>query len=147
MYSTTKQYMLLPTLKMKNIVVQSGFIALTSLLIISALALSIAVSISLLGVGEAKNSLDYKKGQEALYVAYGCLEEALLQLKTDSTYSGGSLPLGNGTCNILVSVFGDNNVIDVEAEISGTPRFVKRLQVSAKRANDHITVINVSEMP
>lgn len=124
-----------------------GFIALTSILIISAIALAVAVSISLLGIGEARNSLDYKKGREALYLAYGCVDEALLQLKLDETYTGGALSLGNGTCNIVISGVGSEKTIDVEAEIPGTPRFVKRLQAQTKRANNHINVLNFTELP
>ena len=48
---------------------KGGFIAFTSLLIISAVALAIAASISLLGVDEAKSSLSFKKGQETLKLA------------------------------------------------------------------------------
>ena len=45
---------------------RNGYIAFTSILVISIVALMISTSISLLGIGESKSALDYKKGQETL---------------------------------------------------------------------------------
>lgn len=125
---------------------KNGFIALTSILVISAVALAVTVSISLLGVGEAKSSLDFKKGQEALKIAEGCVEEALLRLRDDASYSGGSLNVGNGSCTINISGTGSDRTIDVSATLSVPPDYVKKLQITAKRIGNSINSITWQEV-
>lgn len=125
---------------------EGGFAALLSVLVVSIVALTISVSISLLGVGEAKNSLDYKRGQEVLKIAEGCVEEALLRLRNDDTYSGGSLNVGDGLCNINISGSGADRVIDVVGQIQGPPSFEKSIQVNVRRSGNSINIVNWSEI-
>lgn len=129
---------------------QQGFIALTSLLVISAVALAIAVSISVLGINEANSSLGFKKGQEALKIAEGCAEEALLRLRdSDSWDPNGSeisLPGLDGNCTVDVSGTGSDRTIDVTGTITGPPQYIKKIQVTAKRAGNSINLITWQEV-
>ena len=122
-----------------------GFIAFTSLLIISAVALAIAASISLLGVDEAKSSLSFKKGQESLKLAEGCLEEALIRLRDDNTYSGGSLNLGDGSCTIGVSGSGSDRTITIQSTISDPPDYIKNLTATVKLTGNSIKLVTWTE--
>lgn len=131
----------------KENALDNGFIALTSLLIISAIALAIAVSISLLGIGETKSSLDYKKGREVYYIARGCLDESLLQLKSDETYPGETFPFGNGACNIVVSGTSGSYTIDIEATLPGNPQYLKRLQAQVMKSGNSINLISMEQIP
>jgi len=121
--------------------------ALTSIIVISAITLAIAVSISLLGVGEARNSLDFKKGQGTLKIAEGCVDEALYRLKLDGGYSGGSLNVGDGTCNISVSGTGADRTVNVLAQLSNGSSYSKRIQITVKRAGTAINITSWSETP
>jgi hypothetical protein len=123
-----------------------GYIALISILAISAVALAISVSISLLGVGEAKSSFDYRRGQETLKIAEGCVEETLLRLRNDSTYSGGSLNVGNGTCTINVSGAGADKTIDVSAQLTDLSSYTQNIQVMAKRTGNSITMVSWNQI-
>lgn len=125
---------------------QSGLMAISSLLIISAVALAIAVSISLIGIGEAQNSLTYKKGAEVLKIAEGCAEEALLRLRDDVNYSGGSLQLGAGSCTISITDTGSDRTIDVTGTIAGPPQFMRSLQLTVKRTGQSIRVLTWQEI-
>lgn len=125
---------------------QQGFIAFTSLLVVSAVTLAIAASISLLGIGEANTSLGFKKGQEALKVAEGCAEEALLRLRDNANYADSSLNVGNGSCNISISGTGRDRTINITATIFGPPNYVKKIQVTAKRAGSSINLISWQEV-
>ncbi len=129
--------------KMKSY--NSGFIALTSVLIISAVVLAIAVSVSLLGIGEANSSLTFARGEETKKVAESCVEEALLRLRDTGSYSGGTLSVGNGSCTIAVSGAGSNKTIDVIATLSGPPQYVRKLQVTVKRVGNSVNVLSWSE--
>ena len=123
----------------------NGFIAFTSLLIISAVALAIAASISLLGVDEAKSSLSFKKGQESLKLAEGCLEEALIRLRDDNDYTGGSLNLGDGSCTIGVSGEGNDRTITIQSTISDPPDYIKNLSATVKLTGNSIKLVTWQE--
>ena len=129
-----------------NSVYSGGYIALTSILVISAVALAISVSISLLGVGEAKSSLDYRRGQETLKIAESCTEEALLRLRNDANYSSGSLNVGGGTCSINVNGVGADRTIDVSAQLTNLSDYSQSIQVIVKRAGNSVNVVSWSQI-
>lgn len=125
--------------------VNDGFVAFTSLLVISAVALIVAISIALLGIGESRASLDFKKGQEVLKAAEGCVEEALLRLRDSGLYSGGALNVGDGSCNIVISGSGSSRTITVEATISDPPDYVRNIEVTVKRTGNSINILTWQE--
>lgn len=127
---------------------QDGFVALTSVLVVSALVLFVATSISLLGIGEAKSSHDYYKGNETLKIAEGCMEEALLRIRKDSSYSGtgSTITIGNGACTISISGTGADRTATIEAEISGQPLYRKRLEVNLKVTGNSVNIISYEEV-
>lgn len=124
---------------------ESGVIALTSLLVISVVVLSVVVSSSLLGILSAQNSLVYKKGAEALHIAHGCVEEALLRLRNDTNYSGGSLQLSDGSCTITVTGSGNNRTIFISSQLSNPPRSTRELEVTVKRTGTSISILTWQE--
>ncbi len=130
----------------RNSYYSGGYIALTSILVISAVALAISISISLLGVGEAKSSFDYKKGQETLKIAESCIEEALLRLRNDSNYAGASLNVGNGTCSINVSGADADRTIDVSAQLTNLSSYTQNIQVTAKRTGNSINIVSWNQV-
>lgn len=134
------------TEKKNSLDFNNGFVALVSLLVISAAVLVISTSISLLGVGESKASLDFKKGQETLKVAEGCAEEALLRLRDNASYTGGSLNVGDGSCTISISGTGADRTITITASISGPPQYTRKVQVTIKRAGNSINIISWVEV-
>jgi len=125
---------------------QEGFVALISIVVISTVALGIAVSISLLGVGEARSALDFKKGNETLKIAEGCIEESLLRLRDNANYTGGSLNVGDGSCAITISDTGADRTIDVEAEITTPVDYIRNIRVTVKRVGNSINVVSWQEM-
>lgn len=129
-----------------NSQIHAGYIALVSMLIISAVALAIAVSISVLSVDEAKNSLSYKKGQETLGIAKGCTESALIRLRDNSGYTGETLVTGDGTCTILVTESASVISIDVLAQITGPPLYEKNIIIEATRSGNSVNVTSVNQV-
>lgn len=125
---------------------KNGFVAIFSIIVICAVALAVAVSISLLGIGEADTSLSYAKGAETQKIAEGCLEEAMLRLRDKSTYSGGSLNIGNGSCTIAVSGTDPDRTIDITATIVGPPLYTKKLQITVKKAGNSINIVSWQEV-
>src|SRR6266576_3010630 len=79
-----------------------GYIALITVLIISAVALTVSASVSLLGIGIAQSALASSKGENALQLVEGCAEDALLKSQQSSSYNGGNITRPEGTCVITV---------------------------------------------
>lgn len=80
-----------------------GFIALTTVLMITAVGLAIAASVALLSIGEVQTGLSLFKGEETYAFVDGCMEDALHKTATNPSYSGGTITRPEGTCTITAS--------------------------------------------
>lgn len=108
----------------KKLKTNKGLVALITVLIISAVALSIGVSISLLSIGQAKMSLQQTQSSQSAFLANLCAEEALMKLKEDSNYLGNEIiNSGNSSCQILP--LEGNWLIKVLADYSNQVRKVR----------------------
>src|SRR3989338_4977442 len=86
-----------------------GFSALLTVLIIGVVALAMAYSSSMLGLGELDLGYTAQKGGEAFSAADGCLEEAMRRLRLDAGYTGSLvLQVGSNSCTITVNGLGGN---------------------------------------
>lgn len=83
-----------------------GYIALTTVIILSAVSLGIIATVSLLAIGEAQSALSVATGESTLTLTEGCMEDALLNSLNSSTYTGGLLTMPEGNCNVTVSKAG-----------------------------------------
>ena len=86
---------------------QNGYIALMTVIIISAVVLGIATTISLLAIGEGQSALALSKGEDTLTFVEGCMEDALEKARNSNAYAGGTITRPEGTCNITVSKAGN----------------------------------------
>ncbi len=77
---------------------QAGFVAVVTVLIITAVIVSTVSTVSLLAIGEAQSSLTLFKGEDTLAFVEGCVEDVLLKIRSDSAYSGTSITRPEGTC-------------------------------------------------
>ncbi len=111
---------------------RNGYIALISVLIISAIVVLIATSASLISIGESDMALQENQARESFYLADFCAEYALMKLESVLNYSGNkTVTLGQNSCNIL-SIEGSGNynrVVKVQSTFSGQTRKVK-VQIS-----------------
>lgn len=88
---------------------QQGYVALITILLVSAVALVLVVDTTLFGVSETKTSLLQEQSTQAYYLAESCAEYALLNLQNDLEYSGEeTLNIGDYSCEIL-AVEGQGN--------------------------------------
>lgn len=128
---------------MKN---QQGYIALMSLIIVSALVVLIASSANLLSISESSMGLQENQGWEAYYLANACAEEALMKLKNDLNYSGNeTLDFDNGNCAIepLEGTGGENRIINT----SGTAyNQVRKIRIEINRVNPDIEIKSWQEV-
>lgn len=123
----------------------SGYIAFTSLLVISAIILSIVVTISLLGVDELKSTLSYKKGKETLELADACLDEYLIRISRDITPPN-SLILEGGQCTIDTTGTGPEYTLRITA-VGNSLEYSRHLSITIRRRGTGVRVTNYQEVP
>ncbi|HZE87876.1 MAG TPA: hypothetical protein VE090_06790 [Methylomirabilota bacterium] len=85
---------------------QKGYIALITVLIVSAAVLITITTVALLSIGEGQSSFALYKGEDGLNFVEGCMEDALLKARNSSSYAGGTITRPEGTCSITVSTIG-----------------------------------------
>lgn len=81
---------------------KSGYIAITSAILISLAIIAIVLSSSSIGFRSRTNIVDSSSKATSKYAAEGCLELALLELAKDDQYLGGeSFTINGNQCDIL----------------------------------------------
>ena len=113
---------------MKN---RQGFLAMSTALIVSAIVIAIAISTSLIGIGEGKTGLLHWQGSNALYRAEGCMEVALLNLRSSASYAGGTITLPEGSCTVVISGSGTYTITVSATNASST----RQIQAVATRTS------------
>ncbi|MEK7123956.1 MAG: hypothetical protein AAB851_03645 [Patescibacteria group bacterium] len=105
----------------------TGFIALISVIIIGAVAVSAATSLLLLGIGSSKTGFALEQSNQAKALANACAEQALEIIRENPSYSGtGGLTLGRGTCSYaVIDLGGQNKTINASGTVGSIIRKVK----------------------
>ncbi|HEC63808.1 MAG TPA: hypothetical protein ENI23_00775, partial [bacterium] len=65
-----------------------AYVTLISVLIVSSIGLSIAISLMLLGIGTSRNSLAVEQANQAKTVANACAETALRRIRFEPGFAG-----------------------------------------------------------
>lgn len=110
--------------------IQSGYIALASVLVIAAVVVSIGLSTSLLSINEAQTSLSGAKNDESLDIVEGCIEDALIRLNEGNAIPT-QIPLPQGTCNVTIDAQSGNDWTFTATGI--VDNHSKKIQVQATR--------------
>ena len=112
--------------------IKNGFIALTSILVISVVILSITLTVVYLSVGQGQSSLAITKGEDQLNFVEGCMEDALLKIRANASYAGGTITRPEGSCSITVSQVGNIYTVNSTGSVLNYKRTV---QVNATRSS------------
>lgn len=99
-----------------------GYIALISVVLMSALGLGIMLSVIAAGVNAGKTDFSLQQSGGARSIAASCAEEALQRiLETSTTTSSGNLTIGSGTCSYLItSTSSGQNITIASTGVLGT---------------------------
>jgi len=120
---------------------KKGYIALISILIITAVTSLVAISAILMSINESNMGLTKNLSAEAYYLAEACAQEGLQQIADSIPFTGsGGLSLGNGTCSYVVASQGGQ---DRTVEASGTVNNIIRktkITVDAITPNVNVTL-------
>lgn len=123
-----------------------AFITLISVLILSAVGLSVSVFLILFSVGSSRNSFSSVQSAQARLLAAGCAESALEQIRESTSYSGTTnLSFSQGTCSYTVTLgVGEARTISASGTVGAV---VRRLSISVTAINPTITVSSWQEVP
>lgn len=103
---------------------QNGYIGVLTVVIVSVITLSIAISASLLSTNELLYTFGARQSSEVLQMADGCADEAAQRLKLDPAYAGGTVPYDAGTCVVAVSGSGLTRTITASTTVGDISRTV-----------------------
>lgn len=93
----------------------AGAAVLILVLVLGAVALTIATSLALGSVGELSMGFSDVQSKKSLDLADSCAQEGLLKLWDDLAYSGETFSMGEGTCTMTVTTIPGGKQIDAEA--------------------------------
>lgn len=102
---------------MKN---SQGFIALTAVLIVSAIFLSISISTASRAIARADTNIALYEQDRARYRAEGCIEHALIELERQLDYQGdGGIIVDGGYCyvRLIQGVGNTNRILETESTV------------------------------
>ena len=98
---------------------QQGYIVLTSVIILSAVLLILAHTLSTSGYLQRKGTLEFEFKEASYFIALSCTDHALAKLLQDFEYPGNeTLTIDTKTCHIDPIEFeGQNTVIETSATV------------------------------
>jgi len=120
---------------------QKGIAAFLVIVMISAVALVMAYTASILGLGEIEMGFDSHKGNEAFAVADGCVEQALRRLRLDTNYTGETLSFAENSCIISVSGAGSSRTIYTTSTVGD---YSKKIEADISFTQDPVTGVVIS---
>lgn len=84
--------------------IKKGYIALLSVMLISAIGITIMIALIATGVNASKTDFSLQQSGGARAMASSCAEEALQKiLETSTTSAVGNLIIASGTCSYLIT--------------------------------------------
>ena len=106
---------------------KNGYVTLISILVVGAIGVSIAISLLLLGISSARNSIILEQSSKAKYMADICIEEGIRQIRELNSFSGGNtFNFASNTCGYLViDGGGENRVVQASSTVGSAVRKVK----------------------
>lgn len=124
-----------------------GFVAITTVLILSTVVVAIAASVTLLSIGEAQSSLSLYKGEDNLSLVEGCVEDVMLKIRVNSSYNGNSITRPEGTCAITYNPGGTGPVNwDISITTPSTTPYQRQIRVIFVRNPTGITLTSWKEI-
>ncbi|MGB0757369.1 MAG: hypothetical protein ACPGO5_02840 [Patescibacteria group bacterium] len=116
---------------------QNGLALLVVVIIIAFTALTYSLGTSLLGIAALEHGVRSDAAAEVHGYTESCIEEGLGRLRTDNSYSGGSLSIGSGSCILSVTGAGSTRTLVATGTID---IFSRVLEVDVTLGASTITV-------
>ncbi len=130
---------------MKSKKLQGGYTILFSVIVLGAVGLTLAISLSTLSRASILTSSAFTNSNQAKALANACAETALQQIRNNPSFSGtGNLSLGEGDCIYTVAnLGGDNREITASGTIGD---IIRKVKVSINTINPQINISSWQEV-
>jgi ABC-type nitrate/sulfonate/bicarbonate transport system substrate-binding protein len=86
---------------------------LIALLVFMLVAMTVTIAASAVAIINIQSNNNFTSGSEALLNANSGVEDTILKLERDPSYSGGTLNIGSGSATITVSGSGTLTIVSV----------------------------------
>lgn len=116
---------------------------LIALLIFMLVAMTVTIAAIAITIINLQTNTEFVSGAQALQNAQSGIENSLLQLERNPSYSGGTMALSKGTDTITVSGSGTITIVSV----GSVGNFQRTVTAIATDAANVITVTSWSETP
>ncbi|MDP1689182.1 MAG: hypothetical protein Q8L47_03565 [bacterium] len=125
--------------------INKGYVTLMSVLVASAVVVSIAVGILVLGINSTRTASAIQSTKFANTLARSCAEEALKQIRNSSGYTGsGNLSFSQGLCDYNVTNTGGQNRL---VTATGTAvSAIRRISITLNAITPKINVSSSQEV-
>ena len=119
---------------------RNGYITLLGLIVIGSAALGIVTSLLGFGLAATRTAVNAQESAQARFLADACIEEALEQVRTDTSFLGsGTLSAGGGTCTYTIAASGGREGRTITA--TGTRgTMVRRTRVIVTGINPRLVI-------
>ena len=124
---------------------KNGYIALISVILISALGVAIMVSVIASGITATKTDYSLQLSGSARSLASSCAEEALQKiLETSTTSASGNLTIASGTCTYIITSTSSSATTINATGVLGT--IVSKIKVSLSTTTPSIVLSSWEEV-
>jgi len=122
-----------------------AYVALLTVLIVGAIGISVTISLLLLGLASARTSFSTGQSAEAKSLTNACVEEALEQIRSSSSFASSStIILDSGSCSYTVINTGGNNRTINASSTVGT--LVRKATIYINQINPTINIASWQEV-
>ena len=122
-----------------------GYITLISVLIVSAIVVSVAVTLLLIGVNATRTTAILQATKYANTLAKSCVEEALGRINLLNSFAGsGGINFGDGSCDYnVINSGGQNRLVTATGTTMGA---IRRISVSVDALTPKINISSLQEV-
>ena len=103
-----------------------GAIALLTILIVGGAVLAMSLGAAIVAFDELDGGDFLIKGEKALSITEGCVDEGALMLRANSGLTNASFSLGGGTCEVEVFDNSEKYIINATSTLDGYSKRVIR---------------------
>lgn len=123
---------------------QQGYIAILTTIIIMAVVLATATTVTLLSIGEGQSALALFRGEDALQFVEGCSEDVLLKIRSNPSIAG-TFTIGRPEGQCTATVESGSNPWSVLISTQST-QYKRTIRVIFNRTATGITLTSWQEI-
>lgn len=128
-------------------ILEEGYIAISSVVIILAVILSLTITMSYSAIGEAQSGLALFQGEENLHQVEGCVEDLMLKIRSSASYNGTTITRPEGICTIVYTSSGPANWdVTVTFQSTTSTNIGRSIRAVFTRSATQITLISWNEV-